>query len=48
MSFDTIRMYADGEIEIGFLKKRYPFLALEILRQGIEGVANQIFRRRNQ
>ena len=45
---DIMLMYADGEIEIGFLRKRYPFLALEIVRQGIEGTANQIFRRRNQ
>jgi hypothetical protein len=44
---DMMMDFADGEVTISFLQKRYPFLACEIIRQGIQNTANQIFKRLN-
>jgi hypothetical protein len=35
--------YAKGEISLGFLKRRYPFLAKEIERQSLEGKLSALF-----
>jgi len=39
--------YADGDISLSFIEKRYPFIAIEIRRQGIQDTAATIFRRRS-
>lgn len=44
---DMMLMYTDGEVELGFLSRRYPFLALEIERQNIQDTVNEIFKRRS-
>lgn len=36
--------YAKQELALPFMTGRYPFLAAEIVRQGIETTANQIFK----
>ncbi|MCP4489649.1 MAG: hypothetical protein GY820_20390 [Gammaproteobacteria bacterium] len=41
---DMMVMYTDGEVEIGFLARRYPFLADEIHRQNIEDTVADIFK----
>jgi hypothetical protein len=38
--------FAEGYISLSFLKRRYPFLASEIVRQGIETTAHTLFKRR--
>lgn len=41
---DVMVMFAKGEVSLAFLEKRYPFLAAEVIRQGIQGNANAIFK----
>ncbi len=36
--------YANNEVTIDFLRRRYPFLASEIIRQGIQVRAGEIFK----
>jgi hypothetical protein len=38
--------FANGDITLSFLKRRYPFLASEIARQGIETTAHTLFKTR--
>jgi len=38
--------FAKGDITLAFLKRRYPFLASEIVRQGIETTAYTLFKQR--
>ena len=38
--------FAKGDITLSFLEKRYPFLAAEIIRQGIETTAHKKFKQR--
>ena len=38
--------FAKEEITLSFLKQRYPFLASEIVRQGIETTAHTLFKQR--
>jgi hypothetical protein len=38
--------FAKGEITLSFLEQRYPFLASEIVRQGIETTAHTLFKQR--
>ena len=38
--------FADGEVNLSFLQKRFPFLASEIVRQGIESTTHKLFKRR--
>jgi hypothetical protein len=40
--------FAEGMISLSFLKRKYPFLASEIVRQGIETTAHTIFKRRTR
>jgi hypothetical protein len=35
--------YAKGNISLGFLKRRYPFLAKEVERQGLDGKLAELF-----
>lgn len=44
---DLMLDFADGNVSLDFLSRRYPFLATEITRQGIQHTANTLFRRRN-
>jgi len=44
---DIMLMYAEGIVEIGFLSRRYPFLALEIERQNIQETVSNIFKKRS-
>lgn len=41
---DVMLMFAQGDVQLAFLQKRYPFLAAEVVRQGIQLTANVIFR----
>lgn len=43
---DIMLEYADGNVTIDFLTRRYPFLAQEIIRQGVQDNIKSIFRRR--
>ena len=36
LRFEVLNDYLDGEIKIPYLEKRYPFIASEIKRQGIQ------------
>jgi hypothetical protein len=38
--------FAKGELTLSFLERRYPFLAAEIIRQGIQTTAHNIFKER--
>nr|VFJ89872.1 MAG: hypothetical protein BECKH772A_GA0070896_100189 [Candidatus Kentron sp. H]VFJ90905.1 MAG: hypothetical protein BECKH772B_GA0070898_1001213 [Candidatus Kentron sp. H]VFJ97919.1 MAG: hypothetical protein BECKH772C_GA0070978_100179 [Candidatus Kentron sp. H] len=38
--------YSEGEMDLSFLERFYPFIAAEIDRQGIEGKAGALFKRR--
>jgi hypothetical protein len=40
---DIMVMFAKKEVGLGFLAKRYPFLAAEVVRQGIQQSAGAIF-----
>lgn len=42
---DLMVMFAQQEVALPFLQKRYPFLAAEIVRQGIQESVAQIFKR---
>lgn len=37
--------YAEGNVSLDFISRRYPFLAVEITRQGIVHTANTLFKR---
>ncbi|MFO1351008.1 MAG: hypothetical protein U1F68_10175 [Gammaproteobacteria bacterium] len=41
---DIIVMFSRGDITFLFLKQNYPFLAAEVIRQGIQTTVNQIFK----
>jgi hypothetical protein len=41
---DVMVMFASGDVKLPFLQKRYPFLAAEVIRQGIESTANALFK----
>lgn len=43
---EVMRAFAKGEVTLAFLQKRYPFLASEIVRQGIETTAWTLFKTR--
>lgn len=43
---DWLTELAQGEVTLNFLNRRYPFLAVEVRRQGVEDRLSQIFRRR--
>jgi hypothetical protein len=42
---DVMMMFAQGDVFLPFLEKRYPFLAAEVIRQGIQATANTIFKK---
>lgn len=41
---DIMVMFAKEEVALPFLEKRYPFLAEEVIRQGIQNTASQLFK----
>lgn len=41
---DVMVMFAQGDVKLPFLQKRYPFLAAEVTRQGIQLTASSIFK----
>nr|VFK39267.1 MAG: hypothetical protein BECKTC1821E_GA0114239_100466 [Candidatus Kentron sp. TC] len=41
---DIMTAYSNGEMALPFLERRYPFIAAEIVRQGIEGKAGPLFK----
>lgn len=41
---DVMVMFAQGDVGLGFLQRRYPFLAAEVERQGIQKSARTIFK----
>lgn len=41
---DLMMTFASGEVTLAFLSKRYPFLAAEIIRQGLQTTAARIFK----
>jgi len=41
---DVMVMFAQDHVGLGFLQRRYPFLAAEIVRQGIQQTARAIFK----
>ena len=43
---DIIMEYVDGSVSLQFLHKRYPFVAIEIVRQDLIDTIGQVFRRR--
>lgn len=43
---DMMVEYARGDVTLEFLSRRYPFLALEVKRQGLEGNVINIFKNR--
>ena len=43
---DLIMNYRDRKLSLQYLRERYPFIAMEIERQGLVDKINQIFRRR--
>lgn len=43
---DILLAYSNNEIDLNFLSRRYPFLAHEISRQGLEENTAQLFKRR--
>ena len=42
---DIMVMFSQGEVRLAFLEKRYPFLAVEIVRQAIQSTAHEIFKK---
>ncbi|MDO8723099.1 MAG: hypothetical protein Q7J31_12885 [Syntrophales bacterium] len=44
---DLMLDFAEGKVTLTFLSKRYPFLATEIVRQGIQTTAITLFKRRS-
>lgn len=43
---DMMVDFAEGRVELGFVSKQCPFLASEIMRQGIQTTARDLFKRR--
>lgn len=43
---DLMVDFAEGKLTLVDLSKRYPFLAAEVIRQGIQATANTIFKRK--
>lgn len=43
---DIMFDFAEGHVDLDFLSRRYPLLATEIIRQGIQHTANTLFKRR--
>lgn len=43
---DVMLMFAKGEVTLPFLQRRYPFLAAEVTRQGVQSTASDIFKSR--
>lgn len=41
---DVMYMFAKGEVALAYLTKRRPFLAVEVVRQGIEATAAELFK----
>ena len=41
---DVMYMYARGEVSLAYLAKRRPFLAIEVVRQGIQDTAADLFK----
>jgi hypothetical protein len=41
---DVMLAYANGDVSLDFLHRRFPFLAAEIVRQGIQHTASAIFK----
>lgn len=44
---DNMVMFAKGDVSLGFLKKHRPFLAMEVVRQGLEHTAGEVFKTLN-
>lgn len=44
---DLMLEFAEGHVDLDFLSKRYPLLAAEIVRQGVQNTANTLFKRRS-
>jgi len=42
---DVMLMFAQGDVGLPFLEKRYPFLAAEVVRQGVQLTASSIFKK---
>jgi len=42
---DVMLMFAQGDVKLPFLQKRYPFLAAEVIRQGVQLTASSIFKK---
>jgi hypothetical protein len=42
---DLMLMFAQGDVKLPFLQKRYPFLAAEVIRQGVQLTASSIFKK---
>ena len=42
---DVMLMFAQGDVKLPFLQKRYPFLAAEVIRQGVQSTASSIFKK---
>jgi len=43
---DIIMEYVDGSVNLRFLQRRYPFIAVEIVRQNLVDTVGQVFKRR--
>jgi hypothetical protein len=41
---DVMLMFAQGDVKLPFLQRRYPFLAAEVIRQGVQLTASAIFK----
>lgn len=44
---EIMMAFADAQVGLPFLRKRWPFLAVEIVRHGIQTTAHEIFKRPN-
>lgn len=42
---DVMMMFAQGDVALGYLRKHRPFLAIEVVRQGIEHTAATLFKK---
>ncbi len=42
---DVMMMFAQGDVALGYLRKHRPFLAIEVVRQGIEHTAGTLFKK---
>lgn len=45
---NVMLMLTDGDVSLNFLTTRYPFLALEVIRQNIESQLQSLFKRRSR